>query len=69
MENNYQKIVQENLNRLFGDLPPDLEKRLPGIREPGGFAFRAFGLGHSRIAFSRPYLPGGQVIVRHPRPT
>ena len=44
MENNYQKIVQENLNRLFGDLPPDLERRLPGIREPGGFAFRAFGL-------------------------
>ena len=43
MENNYQKIVQENLRRLYSDLPIDLEKTLSGIRERDEFLFQAFG--------------------------
>jgi hypothetical protein len=43
MESNYQKIVQENLRRLYGDLPSDLEKNLPGLHEHDGFTFQAFG--------------------------
>jgi hypothetical protein len=43
MENNYQKIVQENLNRLFSDLPSDFDKRLPGLHQLGGVTLRAFG--------------------------
>lgn len=43
MESNYGKIVQQNLDRLFSDLPPDLAERLPGIRRQDGFCFPAFG--------------------------
>ena len=43
METNYEKIVRQNLSALFGNLPDDLEKRLPAVREDDSFLFRAFG--------------------------
>jgi hypothetical protein len=43
METNYEKIVKENLRRLYSDLPTDLEKTLSGIRERDAFLFQAFG--------------------------
>jgi len=30
MTDNYTKIVQDNLNQLYGNLPEDLAKNLPG---------------------------------------
>lgn len=43
MTDNYAKIVRDNLNRLYGNLPKDFAKNLPG--EPNGerFIFDAFG--------------------------
>ena len=43
MIDNYAKIVQNNLNRLYGNLPKDLANNLPGGQEDGRFAFDAFG--------------------------
>jgi hypothetical protein len=43
MTDNYAKIVQENLNRLYGNLPKDLAKNLPGEQDEERFIFDAFG--------------------------
>ncbi len=43
MTDNYAKIVQDNLNRLYGNLPKDLAKNLPGEQEGEHFVFDAFG--------------------------
>ncbi len=43
MTDNYAKIVQENLNRLYGNLPKDLAKNLPGEKDEERFIFDAFG--------------------------
>ncbi|SMC69202.1 protein of unknown function [Desulfocicer vacuolatum DSM 3385] len=43
MTDNYAKIVQHNLDKLYDDLPRDLEKKLPGIRDGRRFLFDAFG--------------------------
>ncbi len=43
MTDNYAKIVQDNLHQLYGDLPEDLAKNLPGEREGERFVFEAFG--------------------------
>jgi hypothetical protein len=43
MESNYRKIVQQNLNSLFSDLPIGFEKNLPGVCEHEAFIFQAFG--------------------------
>ena len=43
MTDNYAKIVQDNLNQLYGNLPKDLAKNLPGEQEGKGFVFDAFG--------------------------
>lgn len=43
MTDNYQKLVSDNLDRLYKDLPSDLEARLPARREGRRFAFEAFG--------------------------
>jgi len=43
MEDNYQKIIQENLRRLFADPAAALEINLPATRNPRAFIFRAFG--------------------------
>ena len=43
MTDNYAKIVQDNLKRLYGNLPKDLAKNLPGEQDGEGFIFNAFG--------------------------
>jgi hypothetical protein len=43
MTDNYAKIVQNNLDKLYGNLPKDLEKNLPGNRDGKRFVFNAFG--------------------------
>lgn len=43
MKDNYTKIVKANLDRLYGNLPKDLSKNLPGKQEGEGFVFDAFG--------------------------
>ncbi len=43
MTDNYKKIVQNNLDKLYGNLPKDLEKNLPGKRDGKRFVFDAFG--------------------------
>lgn len=43
MTDNYAKIVQDNLNRLYGNLSKDLAQNLPGERDGDRFIFDAFG--------------------------
>jgi hypothetical protein len=43
MTDNYAKIVQDNLSRLYSNLPKDLAKNLPGEQDEERFTFDAFG--------------------------
>lgn len=43
MTDNYAKIVQNNLDQLYANLPNDLAKNLPGEQEGERFVFDAFG--------------------------
>jgi len=43
MTDNYAKIVQDNLDQLYSDLPEDLAKNLPGKQDGNRFVFDAFG--------------------------
>jgi len=43
MKDNYEKIVQDNLERLYDNLPEDLARDLPGEQEGDRFIFDAFG--------------------------
>jgi len=43
MTDNYTKIVQNNLDRLYADLPNELAKNLPGEQDGERFIFDAFG--------------------------
>ena len=43
MTDNYAKIVRNNLDRLYGNLPEDLAKNLPGEQDGERFIFEAFG--------------------------
>jgi len=43
MSNNYAKIVQDNLKKLFENLPSDLADALPAQQNGDGFWFEAFG--------------------------
>ena len=43
MTDNYTKIVQDNLKKLYRDLPPDLGRRLAASRDGDRFMFDAFG--------------------------
>lgn len=43
MTDNYQIIVNDNLKRLYGDLPEDLDARLPASKQGLAFTFNAFG--------------------------
>ena len=43
MTDNYAKIVRNNLNHLYSNLPEDLAKNLPGEQEGERFVFDAFG--------------------------
>ncbi|MBW2492644.1 MAG: DUF3786 domain-containing protein [Deltaproteobacteria bacterium] len=40
---NYAKIVQDNLKKLFDDLPKDLARALPAAQNGDTFLFEAFG--------------------------
>ena len=43
MGDNYAKIVQDNLKRLYGNLPKDLAQALPAQQDGKNFLFKAFG--------------------------
>jgi hypothetical protein len=43
MTDNYAKIAQDNLDKLYNDLPDDLAENLPGRQDGDGFVFNAFG--------------------------
>jgi len=43
MSNNYAKIVQDNLEKLYGNLPADLADTLPARQNGDSFLFEAFG--------------------------
>jgi len=43
MSNNYAKIVQDNLKKLFENLPTDLADALPAQQNGDVFCFEAFG--------------------------
>lgn len=43
MTDNYAKIVQNNLNQLYGNLSNDTAQNLPGKLEGEQFVFDAFG--------------------------
>jgi len=43
MTDNYQKIVNDNLRRLYATPPPDLAERLDARRDGDSFIFDAFG--------------------------
>ena len=40
---NYEKIIHDNLARLYKNLPNDLDRLLPGQRQKDQFRFKAFG--------------------------
>ncbi|MFH2218119.1 MAG: DUF3786 domain-containing protein [Pseudomonadota bacterium] len=42
MSSNYAKIVRDNLEKIYGNLPTDLARNLPGEQD-GCFSFDAFG--------------------------
>lgn len=43
MTDNYQKIVRDNLKRLYEKQSDDLDARLPATRDGSSFSFPAFG--------------------------
>ncbi|UCD31560.1 MAG: DUF3786 domain-containing protein, partial [Desulfobacterales bacterium] len=43
MEDNYTKIVNDNLTNLYKTLPDDLARALPGDQDGKNFMFEAFG--------------------------
>jgi len=43
VEDNYAKIVRDNLNKLYSSLPEDLAGSLPADRQGDMFVFEAFG--------------------------
>jgi len=43
MGDNYAKIVQGNLKRVYGNFPENLERTLPAERNGDSFLFHAFG--------------------------
>ena len=43
MTDNYKTIVQNNLKKLYGPLPQDLDQRLGAARDGDRFVFDAFG--------------------------
>lgn len=43
MNDNYAKLVQDNLDKLYADLPADLADKLPAEQDGESFTFNAFG--------------------------
>jgi hypothetical protein len=68
MVTNYEKLMHENLSKLFAQLPPDLENLLGAEKKGDHFYFRAFGenccVGPERITLSnKPSIdPRGLLI-------
>jgi hypothetical protein len=58
----YQKITQNNLEKLFRDLPLDLDVRMGAQKTPDGFVFNAFGetcrITAQGITLGRESVPG-----------
>lgn len=62
MSDNYAKIVKENLARLYGNLPQDMEVRLLAEKIGSDYAFPAFGrvcrLSPNGITLDNTEVPG-----------
>ena len=43
MQDNYSRIVAENLDKIFSGTPEDLASNLPAEKDGDGYVFRAFG--------------------------
>lgn len=58
MSDNYAKLVQDNIDKLYSSLPADLAANLPADREGDSFSFTAFGdsctISPSGISFQGP---------------
>ncbi|MFO7750924.1 MAG: hypothetical protein R6V54_12610, partial [Desulfobacteraceae bacterium] len=68
MADNYSVLVQNNLERLYRNLPEDLADHLPGRREGDRFFFNAFGetcvMEPGTIALgSREHLPVYSLLI------
>jgi hypothetical protein len=57
---NYEKIARDNLERLYGNLPGDLEKRLPG--EKNGLAYRFTAFGQRCVIAPDGIVLGGEAV-------
>lgn len=62
MTDNYQKIVQHNLEKLYNPLSADLAEALPSVRDGDCFIFQAFGkkclIGPEGISLGNSDQPG-----------
>lgn len=55
MTDNYAKIVQNNLNQLYGNLSNDIAQNLPGTPEGEQFIFL---LSQNSVGFALLQVPG-----------
>jgi hypothetical protein len=59
---NYTKLANDNLKRLFDSMPSDLQERLPGDQDGERYTFTAFGklctLSPDGISLDRIAPPG-----------
>jgi hypothetical protein len=64
---NYQKLAQENLRRLYADLPTGLAERLPARQNGSAYTFEAFGqtcvISPERITLNGITPPGVTAIL------
>jgi hypothetical protein len=62
MTTHYEKIIEQNLQKVYAPLPHDLDSALPGRKEGDLFYFRAFGedctLGPDKISLSEKPATG-----------
>ena len=67
MADQYACIAQNNLKRLYADLPADLDRLLPGVRDEARFIFPAFGetcaISADGISLSGPPHPPAMDIL------
>jgi len=59
MNSGYSKIIRDNLDRLYADLPEDLLRNLPAAQKDEAFLFKAFGR-QCEIARSGIFLDGNE---------
>jgi hypothetical protein len=69
MSDNYGKIVQDNLMRLYSNLPIDLSRNLPGEQFGEQFHFDAFGekcvIDPKRITLGGQLRKRSKVLSKH----